>query len=217
MWTCLSNENVCYLAHQRETNLWFLFQRKEKKRLATPNNTTRARGGRLQPCYGPLGNLPWLRTCQSMVILPALLYRGPPPVVISKFQGARETFVHSGCFEKFWSSEGGEGRRETWANKESSEDKHTRTLAFQKPCPGLMDRVTLWPQPHQPHTNQNQTLYPMVTDSVATVPYAPAARTRTPGPVHWEGTTHQGQVNEELGGPFHGGFSFLRSEPIRRY
>lgn len=60
--------------------------------------------------------------------------------------------------EKFWNSERGEGGREAWANKESFKDKHARTLAFHLPFPGLTDRVTLWPQPHQLHTNQNQTL-----------------------------------------------------------
>lgn len=123
--------------------------------------------------------------------------------------------------EKFWNSEGGEGGREAWANKESFEDKHARTLAFHLPFPGLMDLVTLWPQPHQPHTNQNQ-ISPLVTNSLATVPYAPATRTRTPEPVHREGTIQTGTCEWGAWWPFHDGFLFydfnsLRSEPIRRH
>lgn len=212
MWTCLSNENVCYLAHQRETNLWFLFQRKEKKRLATPSNTTKAIGDCLQPCYGPLGNLPWLRTRPSVVILPALLYRVPPPMVISKFQGTRETFVHSGCFEKFWSSEGGEGGRESRANKESSEDKHARTLAFQQPCPGLMTSTSptsYKPKPNSlPHGHQEHRHCSLCSCHRDQDPQGQCTE-RTP--------TQTGTCEWGVWWPFHGGFSFLRSEPIRRY
>lgn len=114
--------------------------------------------------------------------------------------GNMENVCSLWVLEKFWKSEGGEGRKEARANKESLEDKYARTLAFQLPFPGLMNRVTLWPQPH---TNQNQTLYPMVTNSIATVPYAPATRTRTPKASAPRGHQHrQGLVNEELSGPF---------------